>query len=412
MPQTEKKAFRGSQKTAMFEKMHRRLAGLLIKDSDNTDNKLVRIRYGVVAGWMGIYAAALLFIVQVILGVISKSTSVIAVAFHLISDLVSSVVLVVSFRITARPATAKNPFGHGRMEHVAPLIISIFLFVSGLQIGEKSLHQALDPHQLHYWDSVSWVLLFSILIKQWLAGFTRFLGERVSSHAILAISAHHNTEAVMTLTVIGGLAASHYFHHAEFDGYVGILVSASLLYLGYDHGRKAIVPILGKAPSKDIIGKIRKTAKSVEGIEDVHEIIVNDYGSLYLISLHVEVPEKLGPAEMHEICERAERKLREVFGGEAVCHTDPLLEKTPEIQKLEEKFRTILKEFAQIVSYHDFRVIAESREKIIVVADIDAREDVSEEQFGQIAKHLEARLMEEITNIAYCAFYITPRFAY
>jgi cation diffusion facilitator family transporter len=396
----------------MLKKLNGRLAAILIKDSDNTANKLVRIRHGLVAGWIGIYAAALLFIVQVVLGLMSKSTSVIAVAFHLISDLVSSVVLVVSFKISARPATTKNPFGHGRMEHVAPLIISIFLFVSGLQIGEKSLEQALKPHQLHYWEAVAWVLLLTILIKQWLASFTRFLGERVASHAILAISAHHNIEAVMTLTVIGGLMASHYFHHPEFDGYVGILVSVSLLYLGYDHGREAIVPILGKAPPRDIIRKIRETAKSVDGIEDVHEIIVNDYGSLYLISLHVEVPEKLGPAEMHDICERAERKLREVFGGEAVCHTDPLLEKSPEIKRVEEKFRQVLKEFAQIVSYHDFRVIAESRERIIIVADIDAREDIGEEQFGKISKDLEARLKQEIANIAYCAFYITPRFAY
>jgi cation diffusion facilitator family transporter len=396
----------------MFEKLNRRLAGLLIKDSENTDNKLVRIRYGLVAGWIGIYTAIILFIVQVILGLMSKSTSVIAVAFHLISDLANSAVLVVSFKMTARPATAKNPFGHGRMEHVAPLIISIFLFVSGLQIGERALDQALEPHQLYYWHAVVWVLLLTILIKQWLGGFTRFLGGRAASHAILAIAGHHKIDAIMTLTVIGGLVASHYFHHPEFDGYVGIVVSTSLLYLGYDHGRKAIEPILGKAPPKDIVRKIRETAKSVEGIEDVHEIIVNDYGSLYLISLHAEIPEKLGPAEMHEICERAERRLREAFGGEAVCHTDPLLEKSEEIQRVEEKFRQVLKEFTQIVSYHDFRVIAESRERIIIVADIDAREDVGEEQFGQISKALEARLKEEIANIAYCAFYITPKFAY
>ena len=396
----------------MFERLNGRLAALLIKDSGNTDNKLVRINYGLVAGWTGIYAAAILFIVQVVLGFMSKSSSVIAVAFHLISDLVSSVVLVVSFKITARPATAKNPFGHGRMEHVAPLIISIFLFVSGLQIGERAFEQAVEPHQLHYLDAVVWVLVFSVAVKQWLAGFTRFLGKRVDSHAILAISGHHNIEAVMTLTVIAGLVAGHYFHHPEFDGYVGMLVSISLLYMGFTHGREAIVPILGKAPPKDIIRKIRETAKSVEGIEDVHEVIVNDYGSLYLISLHVEIPERLGPAEMHEIAESTERRLREVFGGEAVCHTDPLLEKTPEIEAVEGKFIEMLREFAEIINYHDFRVVAESLTRIIIVADLDAGKDVPEERFGQISKELEARLMEGITNIAYCAFYITPRFAY
>lgn len=279
-----------------IEKINRKIAACFIKDFDDTDNKQVRIKYGLVAGWVGIYATVILFMVKMGLGLVSGSVSIVANAFHLISHLAYSVILVVSFKVTARPATAKNPFGHGRMEHVAPLIMSIFLFVSGLQIGEAALHQAVEPHELHYWPALPWILLATIFVKQWLAWFTRFLGDRINSHAILHSAAHHNIEAVMTFTVIGGLVAGHYYHYPEIDGYVGVLVSAWLMYLGYKHARKAIVPLLGQAPGKDLIKKIRQTAKSVKGIEDVHEIIVNDYGSIYLISLHAEIPEKLGPA--------------------------------------------------------------------------------------------------------------------
>lgn len=396
----------------ILERFHRKVAKWFIRDLDNTDNKLVRIKYGLVAGWVGIYATIALFVVKMLLGLMSGSASIVADAFHLLSHLANSIILVVSFKVTARPATAGNPFGHGRMEHIAPLIMSIFLFVAGIQIGETSVHQALEPHELHYWPALPWILLFTILVKQWLAGFVRFLGERVDSHAILANAAHHNIEAVMTFTVIGGLLAGHYFHHAEVDGFIGILVSAWLLYLGYTHGREAIVPLLGQAPSKDMIKKIRETAKSVEGVEDVHEIIVHDYGSMYLISLHAEIPAGFGPDEMHEIAERSEHKLREAFGGETVCHTDPLIERTPEIQAMEDKFREILQAFPQIVSYHDFRVVAESRGRMIIVADIDVKEEVSEDEFSQISEDLEAQVVEEIPNIAYCSFYITPKFAY
>jgi divalent metal cation (Fe/Co/Zn/Cd) transporter len=206
--------------------------------------------------------------------------------------------------------------------------------------------------------------------------------------------------------------ASHYFHLPEVDGYIGILVSAWLLYLGYTHGREAIVPLLGQAPSKDMIKRIRETAKSVEGVEDVHEIIVHDYGSMYLISLHAEIPARFGSDEIHEIAEQSERKLREAFGGEVVCHTDPLMEKTPEIQAIEDRFKEILKAFPQITNYHDFRVVAESRERIIIVTDIDAKEEVAESEFGQISEDLEAQVIEEIPNVAYCSFHITPKFAY
>jgi cation diffusion facilitator family transporter len=396
----------------ILERFHKIVAKWFINDFDNTDNNLVRINYGLVASWFGIYSTILIFLIKMTLGYLSGSVSLVANAFHLLSHLANSIILAVSFKVTARPATASNPFGHGRMEHIAPLVMSIFLFISGIQIGESSLHQTIEPHELHYWPALPWILLSTILVKQWLAGFVSFLGNRVNSRAILANAAHHNIEAIMTLTVIGGLVASHYLHYPEVDGYIGILVSSWLLYLGYTHGREAIVPLLGQAPSKDILKKIRAVAKSVEGVENVHEIIVHDYGSIYLISLHAEIPVKYGTVEMHEIAERSERKLREAFGGEAVCHTDPVMERTPEIQAIEDRFKEILKGFPQIVSYHDFRVVSASLEKIIVVADIDLIEDVTEDKFSQISKELAKRVTEEVQSVAYCSFYITPKFAY
>ncbi|MCF6148492.1 MAG: cation transporter [Candidatus Kuenenia sp.] len=396
----------------ILENFNKKLAKCLISDFDNTDNKMVRTRYGIVAGWAGIIASIVLFALKMGIGLLSGSVSVIADAFHLLSHLANSVILVVSFIVTARPATSKNPFGHGRMEHVAPLVMSIFLFVSGIQIGEKSLHQVFEPHEYHYWSTLIWILLLTILVKQWLAQFITFLGKRVDSHAIIANAAHQNIEAVITFTVIGGLISGHKFHYPAIDGYIGVLVSAWLLYLGYTHGKEAIVPLLGQAPSKDILKKIRETAKSVEGVDDIHEIIVHDYGSMYLISFHAEISENHGHAEMHEISENCERKLREVFGGEAVCHMDPVLKKSPEIQKIEDQFKELLKNFPKIQNYHDFRIVAASPEKMIIVADIDLVNDIPDEEINQIKKNLSSLVIAEIPNIAYCSFYITPKFAY
>jgi cation diffusion facilitator family transporter len=403
---------RTEKRMGLLERFNRQTARWFIRDFDQTDDKLVRIQYGLAAGWVGISVSVALFVVKMALGLMSGSASIVASAFHLLSHLANSVILVISFQVAARPATAKTPFGHGRMEHVAPLIMSIFLFVSGIQIGETAIHQALNPHELNYWSALPWVLLLTIVVKQWLAGFVRFLGERIESHAIMANAAHQNVEAAMTLAVIGGLVAGQQFHHPEVDGFIGIVVSAWLLYLGYTHAREAIVPLLGQAPSKELIRKIRETTKSVEGVEDAHEIIVHDYGSMYLISLHAEITAGLGPDEMHEIAERSEDKLREAFGGTAVVHTDPMMERTPEIQAIEDSFREVVEAFPQIASYHDFRVVAASRERIVIVADISTSEDVAEDQFDQLSEDLEARVIERIPNVAYCSFYVTPKFAY
>jgi hypothetical protein len=104
--------------------------------------------------------------------------------------------------------------------------------------------------------------------------------------------------------------------------------------------------------------------------------------------------------------------LRKLYGGEAICHTDPLIEKTPEIQAVEDKFKEVLDGFTQISTYHDFRVVAESAEKIIIVADIDVKEDVPESDYKELKKDVSIKVSKKIPNIAYCVFYITPKFAY
>jgi divalent metal cation (Fe/Co/Zn/Cd) transporter len=115
---------------------------------------------------------------------------------------------------------------------------------------------------------------------------------------------------------------------------------------------------------------------------------------------------------MHEIAERCERKIRAEYGGEAVCHTDPLIEKSPEVVALESSFREIVEDHPKLIGYHEFRVVAESEERIIVVADLDAAEDVPDTEFAAVAADLESRVKEHIPNVAYCSFYVTPKFSY
>jgi len=396
----------------LFDVLNRTIAKGFIENFDNVDNKQVRIKYGLVAGWISITVILFLFSVKIVLGLKANSISIIVTAFHLLSHLANSIILVVSFMVTARPATAKNPFGHGRMEHVTPLIMAIFLFVSGIQLVEYSIHQVFSPHEIHYWSALPWILLGTIVAELWLSQFVSYLAHRVKSKAIGANALHHKIEAVMTLAVIFGVLFGHYYHYSEIDGYIGIVVSSWLLYLGYDHAKDAISPLLGQAPSSELIKKIREDSKKVDGIYESHEIIVHDYGSMNIISLHAEVSERLGPAKMHEITEKCEGKLRKVFGGEIVCHTDPLIEKTPETDALEEKFSEIIEEFPKVKSFHRFRVIYESPKRIIIAADINADDDVRESDYVNIANSLQKEVKKKIPNVAYCAFYITPKFAY
>ncbi|MFQ5819409.1 MAG: cation diffusion facilitator family transporter [Candidatus Heimdallarchaeota archaeon] len=396
----------------LFESINQALGKRLIKDFDNRENQQVRIRYGIVAGWLSIVVISSLFIVEMVLGWLAGSISLLAYAFHLLSHLVNSIILVVSFWVMSRPATAKTPYGHGRMEYIAPLIMSVFLFVSGIQLAESAIHQILEPHTIHYWSTLPWILIAAIFIKEWAGQFVRFLGKRIESHTIQTNAFHHRIDSILNLTVLVGLIAGHQFNRPELDGYVGLLVSLWLLHHGYDHGREAIIPLLGKTPSKKMLQEIRETAKTVKGVQDVHEIIVHDYGSRYFITLHVEVSENHNPATMHGIIEHCESKLQKRYRGEVICHTDPRLEPSPVVQAIEEQFRKIVEQNPRITSYHSFRVIAESSEKIIIASDINAADDVSEAEFEEVTEELENHVKATIPNVAYCSFYVTPKYAY
>jgi len=397
---------------AFMDRFHRGVVKRLIPDFDDTDNKNVRLRYGLVAGLSSICATLILFVVKIILGIMADSVSVVADAFHLLSHLANSIILVASFIIASRPATEKTPFGHGRMEHIAPLVMSIFLIVTGVQVGEAAVHQIADPHEVHYWSALPWILGATIVVKQFMYQFIRYLGKRIHSHAILTNASHQLIEAVITLAVIAGLIAGHAFHAPAIDGYLGAAVALWLMYLGVMHAREALVPLLGQAPGPDMIERIRKIAEEVDGVEGVHEIIVHDYGSFSMVSLHAEMPEKLSTRQMHGAAERVERRLMKEFGGDAVCHSDPLMERTPEIAALEERFSRIVEEAGDISGFHGFRVVGTSDDRIIIVAGLNADVKVPEAKYEELAVSLEKRVKERMENVEYCTFYVTPKYAF
>lgn len=383
----------------------------LIFDPIETDPIKLRAGYGVLAGWVSVGVITILFLVRIILGFMSGSISVITDAFHLLTHLSTAIVVIVSFWISSRPATEQTPFGHGRMEYVASLVMAVILFFSGLHLGERAIHQIHSPVVLNYWPALPWILAATIPVKAWMLQYVIYLGRKSQSHAIESIAFHHRVDTFITFLVALGLAASYYLNDPKIDGYVGIAGCVGLFYVSFIHGRDAVIPILGRAPSMEMVESIRMTAKSVNGVSDVHEIIVHDYGLVYAISLHAEIDEKLGPARMHEIAEKCEGRLRGKFGGEVICHTDPLLEKTPHLQALEDRFTELVRDFP-VTGYHDFRVLSHSTEKLILVADIDVEKSLPEREYKKIAAELNSRVKGALPQIAYCTFYITPKYAY
>jgi cation diffusion facilitator family transporter len=371
-----------------------------------------RVRAGRAAGWLTVAATLVLFAARLALGIATDSVAVIGNAFHLLSHLSAGAVLLFTYWLAAKPATAQTPFGHGRMEHVAPLVMALLLTVAGLQLGKQSVHQALSPHPVFYWPGLPWMLLATVAVKLWAGQVVRHLGRAVSSRAVAAAARHEHIEAGLSLAVIAGVVAGHHLQMPRLDGVLGLAAAAWLVYAGLGHGWHALVPLLGAPPDRRVLQRIREVARSVEGVHDVHEIIVHDYGTKYLISLHVEVPAGMGAPRIHQVVEQCETALRREFGGEVVGHADPLAEKTEAVREMERRFAELVEGLEWVESFHGFRLVSYSEDRYVLVADVNLAESVPESRFEARQKELEAKAAELSTKVAYATLSITPKFSY
>ena len=262
-----------------------------IKDYQKVSDLKVRSQYGSLEGWISIVINVVLFAVKIVTGLAINSVALIADAVHTLSDSATSVVVIVGFKIAKKPSDKEHPFGHGRVEPVATLIVSVLLFVAGVELLEKSVHSIFNSHATTASFGVILLITGTIFIKELMARFSYVLGDMIDSKALKADALHHRTDAISTVLVVVALIASH-FGFSRIDGIMGACVSLIIFYSAYEIDKEAVNPLLGEAVSKETLKEIERIAKSHEGILGVHDIIFHKYVQTSVISLHVEVSDK------------------------------------------------------------------------------------------------------------------------
>lgn len=333
------------------------LVRVFIRDSERTNDPAVRGRYGVLAGGMGIFLNLCLFAAKFLAGVLTASIAVTADAFNNLSDAGSSVVTLAGFKMAEMPADKEHPFGHGRVEYLSGLAISVAILVVGLELGKGSITKILHPEMVRLGVLSVVILLVSVFVKLWMAYFNRTLGKRIDSAAMMATAMDSLTDAVATTAVLAGMAVGHLFG-LRIDGYIGVLVALFILYSGFTTARDSLSPLLGQAPDKEFVHSIGEAVLAHSGIVGIHDLIVHDYGpGRRMISLHAEVPSNRDILEMHDLIDRIEMELRENFQCDVTIHMDPIVVDDEEIRKLREQVASLVKAIDPQLSIHDFRMV-------------------------------------------------------
>lgn len=370
------------------------LAKIFIKNREDTKDPSVRGKYGTICGILGICLNIVLFSIKLIAGTVSGAISVLADALNNLSDAGSSVITLLGFRMSEQKPDKHHPFGHGRIEYVSGLIVSMLIILVGFELGKSSVEKIISPAPVDFSIIAVVILAVSILIKAYMAIYNFGIGKKIDSSAMRATGVDSLSDCVATSVVLICLLVSRFFD-VNIDAYCGLAVSAFILFSGLRAAKETIDPLLGEPPSEEFIEKISDIVYSHEGVAGIHDLIVHDYGpGRTMISLHAEVPADADLLATHDMIDNIEKDLREKLKCDAVIHMDPIITDDAVTLEVKEKIAALVKCIDHKITIHDFRMVTGPTHTniifdVVLPFDIKKSEDELREDIETIVKTID-----------------------
>ena len=337
--------------------MIRILAGLFVKNPTEYTNQKVRKVYGVLAGVVGIVLNIILAIGKFIAGILCGSISIVADAFNNLSDAGSSIISLMGFYLGEKKPDKDHPFGHGRMEYISALLVSVVILIMGFELSKSSIQKIIHPKAVESSVITIVILLVAILVKLYMFLYNRVYGKRINSQAMKATAIDSISDVGATTVVLISVLIGKYTG-VNIDGYAGLVVALFIFYAGIRSIKETMDPLLGQAPEPDFVKSIKLIVDRYDEIIGVHDLIVHDYGpGRRIISLHCEVSEDGDMVELHEVIDRCERELMEELGCMATIHMDPITINNERVNFLKDTILTEIHKYNDKISLHDFRVV-------------------------------------------------------
>ncbi len=329
-----------------------------VKDHTEIERVSVRTAYGVLASVVGILCNVLLFVVKCAVGYLLHSISVMADAFNNLSDAGSSVIGLVGVKMASKPADRAHPFGHGRIEYIAALIVAFLVMEVGFSFLKDAVGKIRQPEELKFQAVSVIVLVLSVGVKLWLGFFNRKLGRRIDSKVMMATAADAMGDVITTTATIASLLFFR-MTGVNIDGIVGLGVSLVVMWAGVGIAKDTLEPLIGKAVEPKEYARITDFVEGYEGVLGSHDLIVHNYGpGRSMASIHAEVPNDVEIEASHEIIDRIEREAFRELGVFLVIHMDPVETRDVRVIQARGQVERILEALDSAVAIHDFRMVS------------------------------------------------------
>lgn len=328
-----------------------------IENADDTANPAVRNAYGTLASTVGIVCNVLLCVGKGAIGLFAGSVSIVADAVNNLSDASSNVVSLLGFHMAGRPADREHPYGHGRYEYLAGMVVAVLVLVIGVELVRSSVEKLVDPSPTEFSPDVAIVLVASMLVKAWMMLFNRTLGRRIGSVTLEATAMDSRNDVITTGAVLAAAVVSA-LTGVDLDGWAGLAVGCFILWSGFGLMRETIDPLLGRTPSDELVRHIHDTIMGYPGVLGTHDLMVHDYGpGRQFASAHVEMAAEANPLDSHDTLDNIEREFLERDGMHVVLHYDPIVTDDPQVCDLRNWIAQQVKVIDPELTIHDLRCV-------------------------------------------------------
>lgn len=337
--------------------MLRYLIKRLVKDSENLENSRVKKDICCLCSYFGIFLNLLLFFSKYLLGIMIGSISMIADAFNNLGDIASSSLSVFANFFAGRGADEEHPFGHGRIEWIAASIIALAIILTGFELFRNSLSRISHPRDLKFSIFAIATMALSILVKIYIVSYNKHYGSLCSSKTLKTVAMDALSDVAASSGVLLALIVASLTPH-NIDAYIGLLVSAFVMYSGFKSIVDVLNDIIGSAPSEEHRDYLIELLRKKDPIIHVHDLFIHDYGyGRIFISMHLDVPAGYDYAKLRQIISDVNYEIYDIFGNRIAVQADFLITDEDILNKAESKLEEVLKSIDERITIEEFRIL-------------------------------------------------------
>jgi len=347
----------------------------IIPDYGDTKDPNIRAKYGYLEATVSIIGNIIIFLVKLFLGLFINSIALIADSVHSLSDVSTSGVVIFGFRIAKKKPDKEHPYGHGRAEYIATLIIATVLILVGFGFIQQSIERIINLKVIEHGEYaiiISFIVIITAILKELMARYSNIIAKKIKSDVLKADAWHHRSDAISSIGVAIGILGSRY-GFPILDPIFGIVVSGIIIYVGINLVRTASDFLIGQSPDQDLMKKIKLIAQKTDNVIGIHDISIHDYGTTKILTLHAEVNSDLNLNEAHKIADDLENNIHNETSYSTIIHLDPK-ESQSDLKTKKRIIEKILNKQKEIISFHKiqiFRGINNEDIKMHIIVDKD-----------------------------------------